>query len=184
MSKRAGDFVTLHEVVEEVGRDAVRFMMLFRKNDAVLDFDFAKVVEQSRDNPVFYVQYAYARTQSVIRRAGEAFPDGLSAADAAALARLDDPGEIDLERRLGEFPRMVAAAAEAHEPHRVAFYLHDLASAFHAHWNRGNDAENLRFLIQADPQLTAARVALVRALAAVLETGLGLLGVGAPAEMR
>jgi arginyl-tRNA synthetase len=184
MSKRAGDFITLSEVVDEVGRDAVRFMMLFRKNDAVLDFDFAKVVEQSRENPVFYVQYAHARAQSVARRAAEAFPDGLLPADPAALARLTDQGEIDLVRRLGEWPRVVAAAAEAHEPHRVAFYLHDLASAFHAHWNRGNDDENLRFLIQADPQLTAARVALVGALAGVLRIGLGLLGVSAPQEMR
>ncbi|HVV93565.1 MAG TPA: arginine--tRNA ligase [Hyphomicrobiales bacterium] len=184
MSKRAGDFVTLRDVVDEVGRDAVRFMMLFRKNDAVLDFDFAKVVEQSRENPVFYVQYAHARTQSVLRRAEEAFPDGLPATDEAALAGLADPGEVDLIRRLGEWPRIVSAAAEAHEPHRVAFYLHDLASAFHGHWNRGNDAENLRFVIQGDPQLTVARIGLVRALAAVLRAGLGLLGVGAPAEMR
>jgi arginyl-tRNA synthetase len=184
MSKRSGDFVTLREVIDEVGRDAVRFMMLFRKNDAVLDFDFAKVVEQSRENPVFYVQYAHARAQSVLRRAAETFPGGLPVTDAEALAALTDAGEIDLVRRLGEIPRVIAAAAEAHEPHRVAFYLHELASAFHAHWNRGNEAEHLRFVIQADPQSTAARVALVKALAGVLRSGLGLLGVGAPAEMR
>jgi arginyl-tRNA synthetase len=184
MSKRAGDFVTLREVVDEVGRDAVRFMMLFRKNDAVLDFDFAKVVEQSRENPVFYVQYAHARTASILRRAAEAFPDGVPAADAAALTRLEEPGEIELIRKLAEFPRMIAAAADAHEPHRIAFYLHELASSFHAHWNRGNDAEHLRFVIQGDRDLTAARLGLVRAVAATLRIGLGLLGVGAPEEMR
>ena len=183
MSKRAGEFVTLRDVVDEVGADAVRFMMLFRKNDAVLDFDFSKVVEQSRENPVFYVQYAYARTQSVLRNAsGE--PGENVRTISAALDRLVDAGEIELIRRMGEFPRIIEAAAEAHEPHRVAFYLHDLASSFHAHWNRGNDAPDLRFLIQTDSELTSARLSMVWALGQVLATGLDLLGVSAPAEMR
>ncbi|MDX6807615.1 arginine--tRNA ligase [Terrihabitans rhizophilus] len=180
MSKRSGDFVTLRDVVDEVGRDAVRFMMLFRKNDAVLDFDFAKVVEQSRENPVFYVQYAHARARSVLRNAAEA---GFSA-ETADLSRLSDAGEIGLIRRIAEFPRMIEAAALTHEPHRIAFYLHDLASDFHSHWNRGNDATHLRFIIPDDSRLTNARLALVLAFASVLSTGLGLLGVAAPEEMR
>lgn len=181
MSKRAGDFVTLRDVVDEVGRDAVRFMMLYRKNDAVLDFDFAKVVEQSRENAVFYVQYAHARLCSVLRNGREAIADDGPAPD---LSRLVDAGEIAILRQLGEFPRAVEAAATAHEPHRVAFYLHDLASAFHAHWNRGNEDTSLRFIIQDDPSLTKARLALVRAIATVLAAGLGILGVSAPEEMR
>ena len=185
MSKRAGDFVTLREVVDEVGRDAVRFMMLFRKNDAVLDFDFAKVVEQSRENPVFYVQYAYARTQSVLRNAAESLGGDVGgAASADALARLSDAGEIGLIRKLAEFPRIVESAAQAHEPHRIAFYLHELASDLHHHWNRGNDNPGLRFVVADDPQATNGRLALVRGVALVLSTGLRLLGVAAPAEMR
>jgi arginyl-tRNA synthetase len=191
MSKRAGELVTLGEVVEEVGRDAVRFMMLYRKNDAPLDFDLAKVIEQSRDNPVFYVQYGHARGQSVFRNAREVLPDlpGEPAARAAALAevpleRLDDPAEIALIKRLAAYPRMVEAASGAHEPHRVAFYLYELASEFHAQWTRGNDLPHLRFIIQNDPQLTKARLALVQGVVAVLASGLALLGVGAPQEMR
>jgi arginyl-tRNA synthetase len=191
MSKRSGDLVTLGEVVEEVGRDAVRFMMLYRKNDAPLDFDLAKVIEQSRDNPVFYVQYGHARGQSVFRNAREVLPDlrGEPAARAAALAeapleRLDDPAEIALIKRLAAYPRMVEAASGAHEPHRVAFYLYELASEFHAQWTRGNDLPHLRFIIQNDPQLTKARLALVQGVVAVLASGLALLGVGAPQEMR
>lgn len=181
MSKRSGDFVTLRDVVDEVGRDAVRFMMLYRKNDAVLDFDFAKVLEQSRENPVFYVQYAHARLCSVLRNGSEAIGGERGEPD---LSLLTDAGEIALVRALGEFPRAVEAAALAHEPHRVAFYLHELASAFHAHWNRGNDDTSLRFIIQGEPSLTSARLALVRALAGVLATGLEILGVSAPQEMR
>jgi arginyl-tRNA synthetase len=185
MSKRAGDFVTLREVVDEVGRDAVRFMMLFRKNDAVLDFDFAKVVEQSRENPVFYVQYAHARTQSVLRNAAEALGKAVDGEAAPEnLKRLTDSGETGLIRKLAEFPRMIEAAAQAHEPHRIAFYLHELASEFHHHWNRGNDDASLRFVLTDDPQLTDARLALVRGVALVLAKGLRLLGVAAPAEMR
>ncbi len=177
MSKRSGDFVTLREVVDEVGRDAVRFMMLFRKNDAVLDFDFAKVVEQSRENPVFYVQYAHARARSVLRNAGvEPSTDHLDL--------LSDAGEIGLMRKLGEFPRVIEGAALAHEPHRIAFYLHELASDFHGHWNRGNDAQGLRFIIADDAKLTSARLAMVQAVSLVLKSGLGLLGVTAPEEMR
>jgi arginyl-tRNA synthetase len=191
MSKRAGEFVTLREVVDEVGRDAVRFMMLFRKNDAALDFDLAKVIEQSRDNPVFYVQYAHARSRSVFRNAREVVPDLPEEQSARAavlgdapLARLDDPGEVALMRRLALFPRIVETAALAHEPHRVAFYLYDLASDFHAQWNRGNDASYLRFIIQNDPQMTMARLALVQGVVTVLASGLALLGVEAPEEMR
>jgi arginyl-tRNA synthetase len=187
MSKRSGDFVTLREVVDEVGRDAVRFMMLFRKSDAPLDFDFQKVTEQSKDNPVFYVQYAHARASSVMRQAAEQVPDiALDSASLATadLALLSDAGELSLIRRLAEWPRLVEAAAESHEPHRLAFYLHDLASDFHAHWNRGRDMPQLRFINADDRRSTQARLALVRAIATVLAVGLGLLGVDAPEEMR
>jgi arginyl-tRNA synthetase len=185
MSKRSGDFVTLREVVDEVGRDAVRFMMLFRKNDAVLDFDFAKVVEQSRENPVFYVQYAHARTQSVLRNAGETMGQSADGeASPESLVHLRDDGEIALIRKLAEFPRVVDGAAQAHEPHRIAFYLHELASDFHHHWNRGNDDPGLRFVQAADPILTNARLALVKGTGLILSRGLGLLGVSAPDEMR
>jgi arginyl-tRNA synthetase len=192
MSKRSGEFVTLAEVVSEVGRDAARFMMLYRKNDAVLDFDLAKVIEQSRDNPVFYVQYGHARAQSVFRnaRAG-VVPDlpteAAGRADMLAkmpLERLDDPGELALMRRLALYPRLLEAAALAHEPHRIAFYLYDLASEFHAQWNKGNDAPHLRFIIQNDPQMTKTRLALVQGVVTILASGLNLLGVGAPDEMR
>jgi arginyl-tRNA synthetase len=191
MSKRAGEFVTLREVVDEVGKDAVRFMMLYRKNDAVLDFDLAKVIEQSRDNPVFYVQYGHARGRSVFRNAREVVP-GLpnegtaraSALAAAPLDRLDDAGELALMRRLALYPRLVEAAAAAHEPHRIAFYLYELASDFHAQWNRGKDSPHLRFIIQNDPQMTMARLALVQGVVTVLASGLGVLGVEAPEEMR
>ena len=187
MSKRAGDFVTLREVVDEVGSDPVRFMMLFRKNDATLDFDLAKVIEQSRENPVFYVQYAHARAKSVLRNIAEALPElDLSPANlrSAAIDRLTDEGELRLVKRLAQWPRLVEAAAAAHEPHRVAFFVHDLASEFHTHWNRGNDLPHLRFIIRDDPIVTMARAALVHGLATVLASGLALLGVGALEEMR
>jgi len=191
MSKRAGEFVTLREVVDEVGKDAVRFMMLYRKNDAVLDFDLAKVIEQSRDNPVFYVQYGHARGRSVFRNARDVVPGLPSEATARAAAligapleRLDDAGELALMRRLALYPRLVEAAALAHEPHRIAFYLYELASDFHAQWNRGKDAPHLRFIIQNDPQMTMARLALVQGVVTVLASGLGVLGVEAPEEMR
>jgi len=187
MSKRAGTFVSLREVVDEVGRDPVRFMMLFRKNDAPLDFDLAKVIEQSKDNPVFYVQYAHARACSVLRNSREAFP--AIALDHATLAqadvsRLEDAGELDLLRRMAQFPGLVEAAARAHEPHRVAFYLHDVASAFHAHWNRGTDSPHLRYIQPDDEALTIARLAMVSAFAQVISSGLAILGVEAPQEMR
>jgi arginyl-tRNA synthetase len=188
MSKRAGDFVTLRAVVNEVGRDAVRFMMLYRKNDAVLDFDLAKVIEQSRDNPVFYVQYGHARGQSVFRNAREIFPDLppdiADLAYEAELGRLSDPAELALMRRIAMYPRVVEAAAQAHEPHRIAFYLYDLASEFHALWTLGNAAPHLRFIIQDDRQMTAARLVLVKGVVTVLASGLALLGVQAPDEMR
>src|ERR1700728_3250517 len=188
MSKRAGEFVTLREVVDEVGRDAVRFMMLFRKNDAVLEFDLAKVLEQSRDNPLFYVQYGHARAQSIFRNARTAFPDlpagptGLI--EAANLERLSDPAEQALMRRIALYPRIVEAAAAAHEPHRIAFYLFDLASQFHALYTLGNASPHLRFIIQDDRQQTEARLVLVQGVATVLASGLNLLGVEAPNEMR
>ena len=191
MSKRSGDFVTLREVVDEVGKDAVRFMMLFRKNDAVLDFDLAKVIEQSRENPVFYVQYGHARGHSVFRNAREVVPDlpELPGARAAFLAdapveRLTDPAELDLLRRLALYPRMIEAAAVAHEPHRIAFYLYDLASEFHALWTRGRDLPYLRFIINNDADMTKARLALVQGVVSVLASGLAVLGVHAPDEMR
>jgi arginyl-tRNA synthetase len=187
MSKRAGEFVTLRDVVDEVGVDAVRFMMLFRKNDATLDFDLSKVIEQSKDNPVFYVQYAHARTKSVLRQAQAAIsgldlsPKALAAAD---LSLLSDGGEAGLVRLIAQFPRVIEASAFAHEPHRVAFYLHDLASAFHSHWTRGKDQPQLRFINEEWPSLTLARLALVKVLATVLGSGLCILGVAAPDEMR
>jgi arginyl-tRNA synthetase len=188
MSKRAGEFVTLREVVDEVGRDPVRFMMLFRKNDAALDFDLVKVLEQSRDNPVFYVQYGHARAQSVFRNARAAFvnlPDDVAQlAERADLARLNDPAELALMRQVALYPRILAGAAAAHEPHRIAFYLFDLASEFHALWTLGNASPHLRFIIQNDRQLTEARLVLVQGVAAVLASGLALLGVEAPKEMR
>jgi arginyl-tRNA synthetase len=191
MSKRAGEFVTLREVVDEVGRDAVRFDMLYRKNDAVLDFDLAKVIEHSRENPVFYVQYGHARAESVFRNARADMLDLPETSEArarwlakAALDRLSDPGELSILRRLALFPRMVEAAAAAHEPHRIAFYLYELASEFHAHWTRGKDLPHLRFIIQNDPETTMARLALVQGIATVLGSGLAVLGVEAPQEMR
>lgn len=187
MSKRAGTFVTLREVVDEVGRDPVRFMMLYRKNDATLDFDLAKVVEQSKDNPVFYVQYAHARAYSVLRNAREAFPDlDVSAQDlgGAVLAKLTDTGELELLKKLALFPRLLEGAARVHEPHRLAFYLNDLAQTFHGQWARGNDSPHLRYIQASDRSLTAARLCMVRACAQVIAIGLGILGVNAPQEMR
>ncbi len=191
MSKRSGEFVTLREVVDEVGKDAVRFMMLYRKNDAPLDFDLAKVIEKSRENPVFYVQYGHARGYSIFRNAAPVLPQlatepaARSAALAQAnLARLDDAAELALMRKLALYPRLVEASAETHEPHRIAFYLYELASEFHAQWTRGNDAPHLRFIIQDDPEMTLARLALVQGVVTVIASGLALLGVEAPEEMR
>lgn len=187
MSKRAGTFVTLRDVVDEVGRDPVRFMMLYRKNDAPLDFDFAKVTEQSKDNPVFYVQYAHARIASVFRNATQAFPsldtsnEALAAAD---LSKLTDPGEIQLVKLLGSFPRLISGAVAAHEPHRLAFYLYDLAQALHSQYNRGNDSPHLRFIETKDMGVTAARLAIISATQQVISSGLGVLGVEAPDAMR
>ncbi len=191
MSKRSGDFVTLREVVDEVGSDAVRFMMLFRKNDAVLDFDLAKVIEQSKDNAVFYVQYGHARGHSIFRNAREVVPDlpedggcpgSLSGGCRGGTA--DDPAELSLLKLLALYPRMVEAAAVAHEPHRIAFYLYDLASEFHALWTRGRDLPYLRFIINNDAEITKARLAMVQGVVSVLASGLAVLGVHAPTEMR
>jgi arginyl-tRNA synthetase len=175
----------LRDVVDEVGRDAVRFMMLYRKNDAPLDFDFAKVTEQSKDNPVFYVQYAHARAASVFRNVKTPFPDlDLAAVTAADLSSLGDPAEIDLIKQLAAFPRIVSAAARAHEPHRLAFYLFELASAFHQLWARGNDSPHLRFIQPISRSATTDRLALIGATQRVISSGLAVLGVEAPQEMR
>ncbi len=187
MSKRSGDFVTLREVVDEVGADAVRFMMLMRKNDAPLDFDLAKVIERSQDNPVFYVQYAHARVRSVLRQGKAVFDDfdldpvSLSQADRSLLT---DEGERELMRTAAQYPRLILQAAEAHEPHRVAFYAHELATRFHAHWNRGKDARDLRFVNENDRKLSYSRLSLVAGVGLVLASALSILGVSAPEEMR
>ncbi|WP_207099977.1 arginine--tRNA ligase [Paracoccus shandongensis] len=185
MSKRAGTFVTLRDVVEEAGADVTRFIMLTRKNDAALDFDFARVLEQSKDNPVWYVQYASARVHSVLRRATESGIDvGDSALAGADLAKLSHPAELDLARKVAEWPRLVEHAARAHEPHRVAFFLYDIASDLHSLWNRGNDDLSLRFVQDGDPATSQAKIALVRAVGVVISSGLAILGVTPAKEMR
>ena len=186
MSKRAGTFITLREVVDEVGKDVFRFIMLTRKNDQALDFDFAKVTEQSKDNPVFYVQYAHARAASVMRHAAEQFPDddlSDTALSEAPLDRLSDPSEIALIRLLASWPRLVESAAEAHEPHRIAFYLQEVAAQFHVLWNKGKDEATLRFILASEPELTRARLALVRGVAIVIASGLTVFGVEPVQEM-
>ncbi|MFQ6017725.1 MAG: arginine--tRNA ligase [Kiloniellaceae bacterium] len=187
MSKRAGTFVTLREVIDEVGKDVVRFIMLTRKNDAPLDFDLVQVLEQSRDNPVFYVQYAHARSRSVLRHAAAEFPriqlDRASLADGP-LNLLTDSEELGLIKRMAQWPRLLESAAEAYEPHRVAFYLYDLAAAFHGLWTKGKDEARLRFLLEDRPDLTAARLALVQGVAIVIASGLEIFGVQPAEEMR
>ena len=187
MSKRAGDFVTLRDVIDAVGKDAVRFIMLTRRNDAPLDFDLAVVTEQSRDNPVFYVQYAHARARSILRRLVEAFDD-IVVDDidwqAVELERLTDPGERALIKHLASWPQLVETAAQAHEPHRVAFFLADIAAEFHAHWNKGNENAALRFVITDDRELSIARAGLVLAVAHVIASGLDVMGVAPVEEMR
>jgi len=180
MSKRAGDFVTLADVVTEVGRDVVRFIMLTRRADAPLDFDFTKVVEASKDNPVFYVQYAHARISSLKRKAAEAGVDLSATADLSVL----DEEELALVKRAAQYPRVLEGAALAHEPHRIAFYLYDLAAEFHALWNRGNDDPTRRFLLEDNPQLSRARLELAMGIAQIIRSGLGLMGVAATEEMR
>ena len=183
MSKRAGSFVTLRDLLDEVGPDVVRFTMLTRKNDASFDFDLVKATEQSRDNPVWYVQYAHARTRSAMRQAAAAgiATDGLA---AAPLDRLSDPGELALVRLIAQWPRQVEAAASAHEPHRIAFYLYDLAAAFHAHWTRGREEPGLRFVIEGEDELSRARLALVQGIGFVIGSGLKVFGVTPVEEMR
>ena len=180
MSKRGGTFVTLADVVREVGKDVVRFMMLTRRADAPLDFDFAKVVEASKDNPVFYVQYAHARIRSLQRKAAEAGVDASAPADLDLL----DEEELALVKLAAQYPRMVESAAMTHEPHRIAFYLYDLAAAFHALWNRGNDDPARRFLVENDPQVSRARLELAAGIAQIVRSGLDLMGVEAAEEMR
>jgi arginyl-tRNA synthetase len=182
MSKRAGEFVTLRDVVDEVGPDVVRFMMLYRKNEAPLDFDFVKVKEQSKDNPVFYVQYAHARICSVFRNAEE---QGVQLAPASLndFMRLSDPAEVAMARKVAEFPRLVAAAAAAHEPHRIAFYLFELASEFHSLWNKGKESPHLRFIIPDEEETTRARLAFLGVIRYCLANGLGILGVRPISQM-
>jgi len=180
MSKRAGDFVTLAEVVEEVGKDVVRFIMLTRRADAPLDFDFAKVVEASKDNPVFYVQYAHARISSLKRKAADA---GVGLDSTADLTLLDEE-ELALVKLAAQYPRAVEGAAMSHEPHRIAFYLYELAAAFHALWHRGNDDPERRFLIENNPQLSRARLELALGIGQIIRSGLALMGVEAAEEMR
>ena len=187
MSKRAGNFVTLRDVIERVGKDVVRFVMLTRRNDQTLDFDFARVVEQSKDNPVFYVQYAHARARSVMRLAAQHF--GADEVATAALARgplalLTDADEIALVRQLAQWPRVVEGAAQMHEPHRIAFYLQEVAASFHALWNKGNADPGLRFVVESQRDLTRARLALVQALAFVIASGLKVIGVTPAEELR
>ena len=187
MSKRAGTFVALQELVEVVGRDVVRFIMLTRKNDAQLEFDLARVTEQSRENPVFYVQYAHARCRSVLRMAQAAFENlelGREALASSELSRLSDDSELALIKLLAGWPRQIESAAEVHEPHRVAFYLYDLAAAFHGHWTKGRDNSSLRFIVEDDELTTAARLALVRGVETVIASGLDLMGVTPVEEMR
>ncbi len=187
MSKRSGNFITLRDVVDEVGVDAVRFMMLYRKNDAQLDFDFDKVKEQSKDNPVFYVQYGHARCHSVLRQAaGELdwFSNTAEELQSADFAQLEDEGELALVAKMAQWPRIVDGASENHEPHRIAFYLYELASALHGHWSRGKEKPQLRFINDKTPELTKARLALVYAVSQVIASGLNVLGVTAPNEMR
>ncbi len=184
MSKRAGTFVTLRDVVDQVGPNVTRFHMLTRKNDAPLDFDFDKVLEQSKDNPVFYVNYAYARVNSAVGKAA-AFADVADATLAKVdLSDLTDEAELALIKKLAEWPRLVEIAAKGHEPHRIAFYLYDLASDFHALYNRGNDLPALRFVQEGDSETTQAKIALIRAVAIVISRGLGILGVTPAEEMR
>jgi arginyl-tRNA synthetase len=176
MSKRAGEFVTLRDVVDEVGSDVVRFMMLMRKNEAPLEFDFAKVTEQSKDNPVFYVQYAHARISSVLRKAAE---QGITLADQSDIDfhQLTDESEIGLIRKIASFPRLLEAASLAHEPHRISFYIHELASEFHALWNKGKEAPQLRFIVEGDAKLSKTRLAFLSAIRYCLANGLGILGL-------
>ncbi len=187
MSKRSGSFVTLREVVDEVGPGPVRFMMLHRKNDAMLDFDFARVLEQSRDNPVFYVQYAHARAHSVMRNVQELMPELEIGGKELSEARLDlltDIAELAVIKRMSHYPRIIESSAQAHEPHRIAFYLYDLASEFHGLWSRGKELPHLRFIVGGDPELTKARVGLVASVAQIIRSGLGILGVQPISEMR
>ena len=182
MSKRAGTFITVRDVLDEVGKDILRFVMLMRKNDQTMDFDLAKVKEQSKDNPVFYVQYAHARSKSVLRMAAEQAPDALNAAVDVSL--LNHPAELTLIKLLAAWPRQVEQAALAHEPHRIIYYLQELAGAFHGLWNVGSSDAEIRFILADKPALTAARLALARALAIVVTSGLNVCGVQPVEELR
>lgn len=186
MSKRAGTYITVKDVIDVVGKDIVRFMMLIRKNDMVIDFDLETVREQSKDNPVFYVQYAHARIHSVLRNAREEMPEAVQKFEkphAALLAQLSTQAELELIRQVASWPRMVETAALHHEPHRIAFYLQDMAASFHSFWNKGKDDTSLRFILADNVELTAARLCLVKAVATVIASGLQILNVVAIEEM-
>jgi arginyl-tRNA synthetase len=186
MSKRSGDLVTVADMVEEVGSDATRFMLLYRRNDAAMDFDFDLVKEQTRDNPVFYVQYAHARACSVFRVAGRELPEldtSPKALDSAEIELLSSPAELELIRAVAQWPRVVSGSAIAHEPHRIAFYLYELAGVFHGFWAKGSADPGLRFINAEDSKLTLARLAMVDAVRQVLINGLRILGVSAPVEL-
>jgi arginyl-tRNA synthetase len=185
MSKRAGTFITLHDLVDQVGSDVTRFVMLTRKNDAPLDFDFDKVREQSKDNPVFYVQYAYARINSVLRKATIAGIDiHDSTLTAAGTAHLTHDAELAVARKIAEWPRLLELAAKHNEPHRIAFYLYELSSEFHSLWNRGKDEPDLRFLQEDKITISQGKISLIRAVSVVISAGLGILGVTPMEEMR
>jgi arginyl-tRNA synthetase len=188
MSKRAGNFITLREVIDKVGKDVVRFIMLTRKNDAQLDFDLTKVLEQSRDNPVFYVQYSHARCCSVLRQAMEIFKVeeiSIHALKNSDYRNLTDPGELALIKMMAAWPQTLKGAAQAHEPHRIAYYLHDLSASFHALWAKGSkENTSLRFLVQDNRPLTLARLAMIKSLAMVIASGLEVMGIEPVQEMR
>ena len=187
LKSKAQHFITLSSVIDEVGKDVVRFIMLTRKNDASLDFDLEKVVEQSRDNPVFYVQYAHARSCSVLKHSKNEFPDmdlSIEALEQVDLSQLNSEGELSLIRRLCEWPRLLESAGEAHEPHRIAFYLYDLAGELHGLWTKGKDNARLRFIVTDDQDLTQARMALVKATSLVIASGLDVFGIEPAKEMR
>jgi arginyl-tRNA synthetase len=187
MSKRSGDFVTIEDVVTAVGKDVIRFIMLTRKNDQVLEFDFDKVVDQSRDNPVFYVQYAHARCCSVLRNVDIENNVGCLEKNNFCdnnLSRLTDENELNVIKVLTNWPRIVLGAAKAHEPHRIAFYLSDLAAAFHSLWNKGKEDDKLRFIVEDDQELSRARLSLVKAIALVIASGLEVIGIEAVQELR
>ena len=185
MSKRAGTFVTLRDLVDQVGSDVTRFVMLTRKNDAPLDFDFEKVLEQSKDNPVYYVQYASARIHSVFRKAKDAGIDfDKEQVRSETFCKITHEAEIKIAKKLAEWPRLVEISAKTHEPHRIAFYLYELAGDFHSLWNKGNENDELRFIQENDHKATNTKMAMISAVLVVISSGLGILGVKPATHMN